>query len=216
MSAVVNEPRAAASDRAYDHIKTGILRGDLEGGAFLTEGQLADEVGTSRTPVREALLRLQTEGLVALYPKKGALVVPVTTHEAHEVLEARSVLEEWAAGHAWAQRERLVVELAPRLAAMQTAKTADDPAAFSEADRVFHEVIVTAAGNSVLTRQYRMLRDRQLCILADGIRASAARMTHAIATHRELMGLLEHGTKAQFVRASREHVEDAKNQLGVR
>ncbi|KNX36147.1 GntR family transcriptional regulator [Luteipulveratus halotolerans] len=206
---------APASDRAYDHVKRAILRGDREGGAFFTEGQVADEVGVSRTPVREALLRLQAEGLVALYPKKGALVVPVTPREAHEVLEARLLLEEWAAGRAWPHRAALVEALRPHLAAMQQAKAADDVAAFSEADRTFHEAIVEAAGNAVLTRQYRMLRDRQLCILADGIRASASRMTHAITAHRTLIRVLEQGTKAEFVRESRAHVVDAMDRLGV-
>ena len=206
---------APASDRAYAHVKRAILRGDREGGAFFTEGQVADEVGVSRTPVREALLRLQAEGLVALYPKKGALVVPVTQREAHEVLEARLLVEEWAAGRAWPHRAALVETLKPHLAAMQQAKAADDVAAFSEADRTFHELIVEAAGNAVLARQYRSLRDRQLCILADGIRTSASRMTHAITAHRTLIRVLESGTKAEFVRESRAHVEDAMDRLGV-
>ncbi|MDE9366906.1 GntR family transcriptional regulator [Luteipulveratus sp. YIM 133132] len=206
---------APASERVYEHVKHAILRGDRAGGTFFTEGQIGDEVGVSRTPVREALLRLETEGLVALYPKKGALVVPVTPREAHEVLEARLVIEEWAAGRAWAARADLVVDLRGHLAAMVDAKAADDVAGFSEADRAFHEAIVAAAGNSVMARQYRMLRDRQMCILADGIRASASRMTHAVTAHRTLIRLLTEGTRAEFVRESRAHVQDAMDRLGV-
>ncbi|AKU18092.1 GntR family transcriptional regulator [Luteipulveratus mongoliensis] len=215
MSTAVTTRPSPASDRAYDHVKRAILVGELPGGELFTEGHIAAQVGISRTPVREALLRLQAEGLVALYPKRGALVVPVTPREAHEVLEARLVIEEWAAGRAWAARAELVGDLKQRLEAMQEAKAADDVAAFSEADRVFHAVIVEAAGNTVMARQYGMLRDRQMCILADGIRASASRMAHAITAHRKLIRLLEQGTKAEFVRESRAHVEDAMDRLGV-
>lgn len=208
-------PHASAADRVYDHVKAAILGGDREGGSFLTEGEVADEVGVSRTPVREALLRLQVEGLVTLYPKKGALVTSVTARDAREVLEARQVIEEWAAGRAWSRRADLLDVLGPVLEEMRAARGADDPAAFSAADRRFHELIVDAADNSVLSRQYSSLRDRQLCILAGQIRAGSGRMKHALDTHGQLLELLRTGTRAQFVRASREHVADAMQRLGV-
>ncbi|MDR3080973.1 MAG: GntR family transcriptional regulator, partial [Streptomyces sp.] len=75
----VKQPPAA--DRVYAHVKRGVLDRRYEGGTLLTEGELADEVGVSRTPVREALLRLEMEGLIKLYPKKGALVLPVSVQE---------------------------------------------------------------------------------------------------------------------------------------
>lgn len=207
--------RTSAADRVYDHVKSAILGGDREGGSFLTEGEVADEVGVSRTPVREALLRLQVEGLVTLYPKKGALVTSVTARDAREVLEARQVIEEWAAGRAWSRRADLVEMLEPALEAMRAARQADDPGAFSTADRTFHELIVDAAGNGVISRHYSSLRDRQLCILAGQIRAGSGRMKHALDTHGELLELLRSGTRAQFVKASREHVADAMQRLGV-
>src|SRR6476660_9315497 len=94
-----------AADRVYTHVKQGVLERRYEGGTLLTEGELAEAVGVSRTPVREALLRLEVEGLIRLYPKKGALVVPVSAQEAHDVVEARALIEEWAAGRAWARRD---------------------------------------------------------------------------------------------------------------
>lgn len=206
----------SASARAYDHVKRAILSGDRPGGTFLTEGQIADEVGISRTPVREALLQLQGEGLLALYPKKGALVVPVTPREAYEVLEARQVLEEWAAGHAWSRRAELLETLPDHLQAMRDAQADHDAFAFALADTAFHAEIVRAAGNEVMTRQYRALRDRQMCVLTDQIRVSSARMRHAVTTHRELIRLLEKGTRAEFRKAARDHVIDAMGRLGVR
>ena len=214
--AAATEHQPPASERAYEHIKQGILSGALPGGTFITEGTLAEEIGISRTPVREALLRLQVEDMVELYPKKGALVVPVTAQETREVFEARVLIEEWAATHAWPRR----AEIAPRLHELVTEMTAarkiKDAGRFSAADRAFHEVIVEAGGNSVIARQYRHLRDRQLCIVANVMRTDEARMTRALAGHKEMLRLLEHGTRSEFTKAAREHVAHTGEMVGSR
>ncbi len=206
-----NAPPSApsASTRVYAELKRDILGGAHPGGTFIIEGEIAEATGVSRTPVREALLRLEGEGLVRLYPKKGALVVPVSADEAHDVLEARIVIEEWAAAAMWPRRREVVPELETLLAEMRSARRAGDVAAFVEHDRRFHEVIVAAAGNGVLTRTYCGLRDRQLTIVATQMRMSAARLDTALHEHLALLGLLRDGTRAAFVRATREHVEGA-------
>ena len=91
----LREPSAA--ERAYDYVKGEILARRFAAHDLLSEGQLADAVGVSRTPVREALLRLQGEGLVRLLPKRGALVLPVTVDEAADVMETRRLVESFAA-----------------------------------------------------------------------------------------------------------------------
>ncbi|WP_411282935.1 GntR family transcriptional regulator [Lapillicoccus sp.] len=203
----------SASARVYAALKRDILDGRAAGGSFVTEGELAAATGVSRTPVREALLRLEVEGLVRLYPKKGALVVAVSADEARDVLEARLVIEEWAAGAMWRRRAEAIPELEELVGAMRAARAADDMSAFVEHDRLFHEVIVAAAGNSVLTRTYQGLRDRQLTIVATQLRMSPARLDRALRGHAELLTLLEGGTKAGFVRATRSHVESALARL---
>ena len=84
---------AAAKDRAYAHVKERILEGIYPGGELLSEGEVAAQLDMSRTPVREAFLLLEAEGLMRLYPKRGALVVPVSAEEINEVLETRLVIE---------------------------------------------------------------------------------------------------------------------------
>src|SRR3954466_12275201 len=91
---------STATSRAYDHLKQAILDRAYPGGALLSEGEVAAQVGVSRTPVREALLRLEAEGLVRLYPKRGALVLPVSPKEISDVLETRELVETFAAGKA--------------------------------------------------------------------------------------------------------------------
>ncbi|HET7306081.1 MAG TPA: GntR family transcriptional regulator [Segeticoccus sp.] len=202
----------SAAERAYSHLKTGILDGSVAPGVLVTEGDVADELGLSRTPVREALLRLEVEGLVALYPKKGALVIPVSADEARDVVEAREVIELWAAGRAWSRREQLPARLTGHLDEMRQARATDDVARFSEADRSFHEELVAGAGNMILTKQYRMLRERQLCITSSAMRVSGARMDRAVREHTELVRLLGEGTRAQFLGAVKSHLQVAREQ----
>ncbi len=202
-----------ASTRVYDHVKHHILDGTLPGGEFFTEGAVAEQTGLSRTPVREALLRLEVEGLVRLYPKKGALVLPVTADEARHVLEARSVIEHWAAGAMWERREEVLPALREQLEAMRAARGAGDVTRFVEQDRAFHEVIVTAAGNPILSRTYHALRDRQVCIIVSQMRMSADRIDSAVAGHSRLVEILRDGTHEEFLAETDDHLSAARARL---
>ena len=106
-----------ASSRVYAQVKHGILDRSLAGGQLLTEGEIADLVGVSRTPVREGLLQLQAEGLVHLIPKRGALVVPVSPaevadkvkaleREVRELRQATEILRKASAHFAQAELDR--------------------------------------------------------------------------------------------------------------
>src|SRR5918999_2571009 len=85
-----------ANDRAYAFTKSRVLDSTFAGGELITEGEVADALGMSRTPVREAFLRLEGEGLLRLYPKRGALVVPVSVGEVEAVMETRMLVERYA------------------------------------------------------------------------------------------------------------------------
>src|SRR5690242_4572036 len=115
-------PVLPAATRVYQHLKRAILEQLHTGGTLLTEAEIADAVGVSRTPVREALLRLESEGLVVLYPKRGALVLPVSAQEIDDVIEARTLVEVHAAERVWPRREALAEALAPLLDAMRAAR----------------------------------------------------------------------------------------------
>ncbi|MDQ4086295.1 MAG: GntR family transcriptional regulator [Actinomycetota bacterium] len=208
---------ASAAQRVYEHVKTGILDATYPAGDLLTEGVVSERVGVSRTPVREALLRLEAEGLLRLYPKKGALVVPVSAREAEDVLEARALVEQYAAPRAWARRETLADDLQPLVDAMREHRDRGDMVEFNRADRSFHERIVTAAGNEVLARLYRSLRERQLCISGEVLRVSAERMDQALADHQLLVDLLRGDDERAFVALTDSHLHRALEQSrGVR
>ncbi|MEU1025894.1 GntR family transcriptional regulator, partial [Streptomyces sp. NPDC005904] len=108
--------RPPAADRVYAHVKRAVLERRYEGGTLLTEGELAEAVGVSRTPVREALLKLEVEGLLRLYPKKGALVLPVSAQEIADVVETRLLVETHAVRKAVPAPAGLVERLAALLA----------------------------------------------------------------------------------------------------
>lgn len=208
--------RTSAPDRVYDHVKAAILDGTYPGGDLLTEGDVADAVGCSRTPVREGLLRLQSEGFVKLYPKKGALVVPVTAQEAADVWEARSLVEGWAAPRAFEHGAEIADALDELTDTMREHFTAGDVTAFSEADRTFHETIVAAAGNAVLTRLYHGLRERQVCINAKSMRASTARMEQAIEDHARFVELIRGNDAEPFLALTHEHLARARHNISER
>jgi len=204
---------APASQRVYAHLKGGILDRTYPGGTLVTEGEVAERTGVSRTPVREALLQLQAERLVQLFPKRGALVLAVSDAEARDVLEARELVERWAAPRAVEDRERLLPLLDAHLAAMRAARADGHAAALVEADRAFHEVVVDAAGNAVLSRLYAGLRDRQLCMGVASMDMGTARLDRAVREHTGLRDALADGDGDAFARLAAEHVRGAGDVL---
>ena len=135
---------ASASRRAYDYVKDRLLDGRFPGGTLLSENEIAQRLGLSRTPVRQAFVELQGEGLLDLYPRRGGLVIPVSPTEADDVLEARLLLEPYcsrrAAGLAGAA---LDAELQAAIAE-QEAALGQPGTEFIKADRRFHRAIVAA------------------------------------------------------------------------
>ncbi|MFI6765827.1 GntR family transcriptional regulator [Streptomyces sp. NPDC050355] len=213
-TAPATEPAAKqppAAERVYAHIKDAVLDRRYEGGMLLTEGELADAVGVSRTPVREALLRLEVEGLIKLYPKKGALVLPVSAQEIADVVETRLLVEKHAAAKAVPAGEPLIGELTELLETMREQAAAGDLAAVSVTDRAFHAAIVRSAGNQILDRLYEQLRDRQLRMGVAVMHAHPDRIAKNIAEHAEILQALRAGDAAAATDAVHRHVSWVRN-----
>ncbi len=190
----VRMPAAApAADRVYAHIKEAVLDRRYEGGTLLTEGELADAVGVSRTPVREALLKLEVEGLIKLYPKKGALVLAVSAQEIADVVETRLLVEEHAARKAVPASPRLLDRLAELLEQQKRQVEEGDLAAVAVTDRCFHAEIVRSGGNAILSRLYDQLRDRQLRMGVAVMYSHPDRITKNIVEHSEILEALRAG-----------------------
>lgn len=211
----------SAADRAYRYAKDAILSRRLGAHDLLTEGEVAEAVGVSRTPVREALLRLQAEGLVRLLPKRGALILPVTADEVADVLETRRLVETFAIRRA-ITTSGLEHVLRAQVERMRTATRDRDAAAYASADRDFHEAIVAATGNEILTALYRSLRDRQLRMGVVNLLAGrtgelapsgVARMRSNIADHEAIVAAVAKHTVRAAEAAVGAHLDRAERQL---
>lgn len=203
-AAPVKQPPAA--ERVYAHVKQAVLDRRYEGGMLLTEGELAEAVGVSRTPVREGLLRLEVEGLIRLYPKKGALVLPVSAQEIADVVETRLLVEQHAVRRVLPVPQTLVDRLEELLDEQRVHAGSGDLSAVAAADRCFHAAIVQATGNQILTRLYDQLRDRQLRMGVAVMHAHPDRIAKNIAEHAGILRALRGGDAEAAAEVVRQHV----------
>jgi DNA-binding GntR family transcriptional regulator len=154
--------RQNAKELAYEHLRATIAEMHLPEGQFLREEDVAAELGISRTPVREAFLRLQAESLLQLVPNKGAFVPPITERETEQLIECRDLLETHAAPAVIRNAsERLEDALAENLSQQRQCLESDDIRGYVDTDQRFHLELVAATGNDVLTSLYNSLRTRQ-------------------------------------------------------
>lgn len=213
----VEEPQASAADRAYTFVKRQIVTGGYGGGTLISEGEVSTAVGVSRTPVREAFLRLEAEGLLRLYPKRGALVVPVSADEIREVLDARLVIEEHAARIAIdaGRHHELAAELRAILGEQDDSGLRRDAARFTEIDQQFHVTLAEAAGNRLLAGFYATLRDRQLRMGTAALLRDPGRYDAILGEHALLADLIDGGDAGAVARELTRHLAATKAALAA-
>ncbi|MFG2913818.1 GntR family transcriptional regulator [Kitasatospora sp. NPDC048298] len=206
--------RVPAADRAYELTKDLILGGGLPGGTLISEGEIAERASLSRTPVREAFLRLQAEGLLQLFPKRGAVVVPVGPGEAEDVLELREALESTAVRRITRRPDgldALVRQLSELIDQQRGPARRADLGAFADADEAFHRGIVTASGNELAGRFYGTLRDRQRRMAVQLLQVrperQAERLASLVEEHTVLVERIAARDPEGFTAALRAHLD---------
>lgn len=152
--------RSTLTDQAIVALRAAIVDGRLAPGELTSVARLAERLGVSRTPVREALLHLARQGLVRFEKNRGVRILESSAHDLDEVFSLRLLLEVPAARRA----AELATEddldaLAAALAAMASRMAEDDEAGFMEHDKAFHETILRVAGNRRLVAVIAGLRD---------------------------------------------------------
>jgi DNA-binding GntR family transcriptional regulator len=183
----------SAADRAYVHTKERILDGEYAQGRLIGEGEVSEAVGVSRTPVREAFLRLEAEGMLHLYPKRGALVVPISAADVEDVMETRLLLERFAIARVIELDLDLSDRLAAAIAAQEGHAAAGDAVAFVDADREFHHIFVAATGNAIILRTHDSLRDQQNRMGLAALSAGAERMERILQQHNAIVAAVGKG-----------------------
>ncbi|NUT56264.1 MAG: GntR family transcriptional regulator [Thermoleophilia bacterium] len=202
----------SAAQLAYDYVKARLLDGRFAGGTLLSENEIAQRLSVSRTPVRQAFVQLEAEGLLELYPRRGALVVPISPSEAEDVFEARMLIEQHAARRAAAGGPGALMSLASALRdhiADQEDALAEGGAGFAWSDRAFHRAIVEAGGNRLLTRQYDALRDRHQRIAAVTIARDPSRIERFVAEHRGIAAAFDAADADRAAELLAAHLEGA-------
>jgi len=203
----------SATERAYGHTKARVLDGTYAGGSLITEGEISEAVGVSRTPVREAFLRLQAEGLLRLYPKRGALVVPVSPGEIADVMETRGMIERFAVEKIVASGDHREVGARLQEALGQQRRLRKSPESFNEADREFHGLIVAATGNQVITDLYAALRDRQVRMVLTTLRRDPHRIDQILEEHTALADAIANGDHDAACRCLTDHLHGTEQAL---
>jgi DNA-binding GntR family transcriptional regulator len=149
------------SQKVYRALKTEIIKGSLKPGTKLSEGKIAEQMGVSRTPVREALKELAAEGFVKMNPNQAVVVSNASVEDIQEVLQIRGVLEGLAARLATKTiNEEEIKELEKYQKQMEYYTKKDDVLAFSEMDAEFHELILNICGNNKLIQIRKNISDQ--------------------------------------------------------
>lgn len=162
----------------FTTLRQAILKGELKPGERLMEITLANRLGVSRTPIREAIRKLELEGLVVMIPRKGAQVARITEQELNDVLEVRRGLEELAITKAC---ERITVEEMDQLdaaaARFEELHGSKDLLAMAEVDVKFHDIIYNATHNRRLIQILNNLREQMYRFRMEYLKDPEARKT---------------------------------------
>lgn len=157
-------PRASLVDGAYEALKEAIRNAVFAPGYQGSEGEIAAQLGMSRTPVHEAIIRLQEEGLVRVLPRRGVVVCAISPEDMREIYEVVVALEtasaELIAEKPAAERALVADELAGVNAEMAEALARDDLLRWAGADERFHQLLVERAGNRRLSRMFASIMDQ--------------------------------------------------------
>ncbi len=199
-------PDSSLARQVYDSIRASIIRGELAPGSLHSVQELADVLGVSRTPVREALIDLSTQGMVRFERNRGVRILQTSLHDLEEIFALRLLLEVPAAYVAAEQiTDPELRSLRKEFAAMERAAQAGDEQTLMEHDRKFHGIVLEASGNRRLAGTVDRLRD---LVLVRG--ASTAGRSRSLASiveeHREILGSIERREAASSARALREHI----------
>jgi DNA-binding GntR family transcriptional regulator len=208
------QPELSLVDRTYMTLRQRILDNEYPPGFQQLEQELAADLGVSRTPVREALIRLQHEGLVRVIPRHGMRVLPVSIDNMREIYEVLTALECLAAELA-AKRQLSERQLQPLIKAaerMDEVLSQDNLEGWAKADEEFHRQLVELSGNKLLIEAVPSFADR-----AHRTRMFTLRLrpkpTKSTAEHLSIIARIRAGDAAGAMAVSRAHRERGSREL---
>ncbi|HJC50755.1 MAG TPA: GntR family transcriptional regulator [Candidatus Anaerostipes avistercoris] len=195
-------------DVVFNTLRQAIITGEFAPGERLMEIALANRLGVSRTPVREAIRKLELEGLVVMIPRKGAEVAKITEKDLRDVLEVRSSLEELAAELATERmNEEIKEKLEKALDDFKKAIDSEDNAAIADSDVEFHDIIFEATGNARLIQIISNLREQMYRYRLEYVKDTEYH-TVLLNEHRELVKAMLEGKKDEARKIMKKHIDN--------
>lgn len=194
-------------EQVFDHLREEILSSRLRPGQELNELALSAELEVSRGPIREALSRLASEGLVKITPRRGAVVAELTDEEFVEAYQVREALETLAVRLAVPRIEAAELERLRRLHEEMTAQVANDEIKeFFDANTAFHQQIVDFSGNAKLGEHYRILMAQMGRYLPRSL-IRRGTIGSSPPEHAAILAAIEAGDAAEAARLLGKHIE---------
>ncbi len=195
------------SSLVYSQLRTMILSGSMRPGERLISQQIADQIGASRTPVREALARLETSGLVTRLDRWGYAVRQITLQEAEHLFESRLVIEvanaRFAATRALPHQIEAMTSTQARAMSLLDANRI---AEFQHASRRFHEVIAESACNTLMLQMFYQINDLVILFGITLLRASPTRATEIGRENAELLSAIADRDPTRAAQVMHDHI----------
>ena len=198
-------------DVVFNTLRQAILRGELKPGERLMEIQLANKLGVSRTPIREAIRKLELEGLVLMIPRRGAEVAEITEKSLCDVLEVRSALEILAVELACERiSEQDVDKLREAAKEFEEVSKSEDVTALAEADVKFHDIIYFATDNQRLIQLLYNLREQMYRYRVEYLKRPEVHAT-LFAEHEHIIQCIVKRDKVAAKQAISTHIDNQMN-----
>ena len=196
------------TDLAEERIRAAIVEGRHALGEQLSEAALAAELGISKTPVREALLRLRGDGLIDIQPQRGTFVFSLSPREVEEICLFREWVEVAALGSAMASdREALVADLEANVARMAQAHDAGDWRTIPVLDQAFHRVVIEHCANPYLKQAYELVATK-IAALRARLPEENDRVGHCQENHAAIVRLIRDAAPHEAQQALALHIRD--------
>ena len=195
-------------DVVFNTLRQAILRGELKPGERLMEIQLANKLGVSRTPIREAIRKLELEGLVLMIPRKGAEVAEITEKSLRDVLEVRRALEELSVQLACEKITKEEIRELERVAKeFQQVVKSSDITEIAEVDVRFHDIIYTATDNQKLIQLLNNLREQMYRYRVEYLKRDGV-FPQLIAEHEAIIRHIENNEKEKATEVMCRHIDN--------
>jgi DNA-binding GntR family transcriptional regulator len=197
------------TQQAFRHIRDEIIRGKLDGRQHLTEDYFAERFGISKSPIREALNRLESEGLVTIVPRRGAFVVQLSLHDIEEIFELREALEPLVVKDS-ALNEKVLARMRTAVMSARQFREENDKVNYIRADAAFHTTLAEASRNSRLKKILENMRNQMLIVRARTFELSSHT---SVKQHLDILEALEQGKRDAAASLMAEHIQTVRARL---